>query len=598
VDVCVAVPKLALNRPFTYLLPEGSDAGTGSLVSVPFHGRTVRGWILGPASDVPEGRLLAVRKVRSSVRFFDPSMLELLRWVSHRYLAPLSTVIERSHPPRVVGEEQGAEDVDEPRLRVGAISPASRTVLARYGGDVVLEAAGATTWLRPLPTDESAVCVAAVEATVDSGRRALVLVAEADPVPQVARSVLEAFGDRAVAFLGGDDRARYRAWLDIRRGRFAVVVATRPGVFAPLGRLGLMWISREVHPGHREDRSPYYHVREVASARARLSGAACVVASLSPSVETAAAVRAGSVDVARPDRSAERAAAPLVETTPPEAEDRSSRLGALLRATKGAALIASRRGYGVARVCRSCRNPAACATCRGPITVERGAARCAVCGSEGVCSSCGGRSFGVERGGAERVAEWAARMAPIPVAIDQGTDPVTPGPGRVVVGTGATVKDVGELRLDLVAILDPDRALARAGVHAGERALATWMEAATWAGPRGHGGRVLVQTRHPGTPAVQGLTRWEPLPFLLDEADRRAAAGLPPGHPVFRLTTTRPIDEELLEAGATTALSVPAAGGTLCLVAVSPERFDGLHAQVMRQVADGTVTRVEAEPQL
>jgi hypothetical protein len=88
------------------------------------------------------------------------------------------------------------------------------------------------------------------------------------------------------------------------------------------------------------------------------------------------------------------------------------------------------------------------------------------------------------------------------------------------------------------------------------------------------------------------------MPALLDEADRRAAAGFPPGHPVFRLTATRPLDEELLAAGAATALSVPAGEGTLCLVAVPPERFDGLRAHVMRRVADGTVTRVEAEPQL
>ena len=84
VDVCVAVPKLTLDRPFTYLLPEDAGAGMGSLVSVPFHGRTARGWVLGPAGDIPDGRLLPVRAVRSPVRFFDPTRLALLRWVSER----------------------------------------------------------------------------------------------------------------------------------------------------------------------------------------------------------------------------------------------------------------------------------------------------------------------------------------------------------------------------------------------------------------------------------------------------------------------------------------------------------------------------------
>ena len=47
------------------------------------------------------------------------------------------------------------------------------------------------------------------------------------------------------------------------------------------------------------------------------------------------------------------------------------------------------RGYGVARVCKACREPAACAICRGPLRSEEGHIRCTVCGAEGRCSNCG-----------------------------------------------------------------------------------------------------------------------------------------------------------------------------------------------------------------
>src|SRR2546427_7376882 len=121
VDVCVDIPKLSLDRPFTYLLPEDADAGVGSLVSVPFHGRAVAGWVLGLAAEVPSGKLLPIRKVRSEVRFFDEQMLLVLRWVSERYIAPLSVAIRRSYPPRVAGEEGVAVDagVALRRARVG-----------------------------------------------------------------------------------------------------------------------------------------------------------------------------------------------------------------------------------------------------------------------------------------------------------------------------------------------------------------------------------------------------------------------------------------------------------------------------------------------
>jgi primosomal protein N' (replication factor Y) (superfamily II helicase) len=617
----VAVPRLAVDRPFTYLLGEEHDAGTGSLVSVPFHGRSVKAWVLGPAAEVPRGKLLAVRKIHSRVRFFDEGMLRVLRWIQERYIAPLATVIERSHPPRVVSEEAAAESLaTPPRSRRGppAIEPEASErgwqrqqapsrpfhtdvgrVLARYRGGRLLEA-GTTTWLRPLPDDEEAVCVDAVSACLASGKRAIVLVPEADPIPATARAVLEAFGDRAVPFLGGDPRVRYRTWLEILSGRFDVVVGTRPAVFSPLRDLGLIWISREVHPGHREDRSPYYHVRDVAMARANLDGSACVLASFSPSVETMTMVTAGSIRVARPGRGEERAAAPLVETVAPEAEDRSPRLTALLKRARSGALIVSRRGYGVARVCRSCGEPAVCPVCRGPIVVERGTASCRVCGAEGICASCGGRSFGVERGGTERMAEWAARIVSAPVRLEGSTggDPGLPGPGVVVVGTAAAVKDIGPFRVDLVAILDADRAVARAGVHAGEQALATWMEAAAWAGPRSGGSRVLLQTRHPAHPAIQALIRWEPTQFLLAQARTRAEAGFPPGQAVFRIAGTAALDEPLTEAGGGTVLSTTVEGGTLCLVAVPPANLARFRQEILRLASQGTVTRVEAEPQL
>jgi len=591
VDVCVAVPKLALDRPFTYRLDETQDAGTGSLVSVPFHGRTVAGWVLGPAREVPGGRLLRVRKVRSSVRFFDRDMLELLRWVSERYMAPLASVIHRSHPPRVAGEEEAA----------GGKTTASAhgtPIIGRSGATTILKA-GSTTWLRPLPGQEADTCIGAVRASLDTGRRAVVLVPEADPVPGTAAAVLEAFGEGAVSFLGGDARTRYRTWLEIRQGCYDVVVASRPGVFAPLRHLGLIWISREVHPGHREDRAPYYHVREVAMARARLHGAACVLASLSPSVETAAATVRGGIAVSRSARTAERGAAPLVETTPPKAEDRSTRLAALLKKARSAALVVSRRGYGVARVCRSCGEPAKCARCHGPIVAERGAATCGVCRATGACASCGGGSFGIERGGAERVAQWAGHVATVPVRLAGGEgDAARPDETGVLVGTAASVKDVGPVRLDLVAILDPDRALARPGVHVAEQSLATWMEAASWAGPRSGEGRVLVQTRKPGHPAIQALVRWDPVGYLLGEGSRRSEAGFPPGHPVYRMAGRGDLAGELRSAGATTVLSTSAERGTLCLVAVPPDKLGAFRHEVLRLVAEGAIDRVEAEPQL
>ena len=41
----------------------------------------------------------------SSVRFFDEAMLQLAKWMSERYVAPLATVLGVLSPPRVASEE-------------------------------------------------------------------------------------------------------------------------------------------------------------------------------------------------------------------------------------------------------------------------------------------------------------------------------------------------------------------------------------------------------------------------------------------------------------------------------------------------------------
>ena len=596
VAVAVDIPRLEVDRPFTYLLPEEHAPGTGLLVSVPFHRRTVRGWVLGPTEDVP-ARTLPVRNVLSRVPLFDGRLLELARWMSERYVAPLAVALGSLHPPRVASEEER-----DPPQRGAAPEPELPGALAGYDGGRDLLAAGAAgAWaVRPLPGDEARVCIDAVAACLRDGRDAVLIVPEAAPLPATASAVAEAFGTAATLFVGGDRRARYRRWLEIRGGAFGVVIGTRPAVFAPVRRLGLVWIHREAHPGHREERAPYYHVREVALARARLEGAACVLAGLGPSAETAALADRGELGVVRAPRARERAAAPLVETTRPEREDRSPRLGSLLRDAAGAFLLISRQGYGTLRACRTCGEPLTCPRCSGFVAAAGAAQRCTLCGFEvEACPSCGGTSFAIDRGGTERIREWAGHVTEMPVElIETGGRARPPGEGSVIVGTAAAVKDVGGARVPLVAVLDADRARRRPGLDAPAQTLATWMEAAAWAGPRNEGGRVLVQTREPGDPAIQALIRWDPWHLHRADRARREAAGFPPAFPVFRVAGGPDLEEALAELSPVQLLASSSDGEAVCLVTLRPDAVSRFRERALEWAARGLVTRIEAEPQI
>jgi len=560
----------------------------GSLVQVPFHGRSIRGWVLGATDDVPS-RVLDVRKAVSPVRFFDDDMLELFRWVSERYVAPLAAVIARSHPPRVVSEEA---EVLPGTAGVAARQVVSSRPLVDHRNGVELSRAikgGLGTFIvRPAPEDEVDVAVEAVATCLAGGRRAIVLVPEAAPVPATAAAVREAFGDRVGMLLGGDRRMRYRRWLEILSGRFEVVIGTRPAVFAPQLDLGLMLVSRESHPAHREDRAPYHHVRDVSLRRAELSGAACVLSAICPSVESTLLAATVVSPAAR--------RWPPVEVVRPGPEGRAPRLVRALREAKRAFLLSPLHGYGVAQVCRACGSPAACAACGGVLRSEEGVVRCVVCESTGRCAFCGAADFGIRRGGAERVEEWAAATAAVRVRrVPPKGKARLPVEGEVLVGGPEAIRDLGPGGLDLVAILDADLAERRPGLASRERALSTWMEAVGWARPSG---RAIVQTEHPNDPAIQALVRGNPDRFHEDERRRRKAAGFPVGAAVFRIAGPPALETSLEVLRPTTLLVSFAGDQTVCLLALEPDRVPELGRAVRELAARDLVTRVEAEPHL
>ena len=592
VSVCVDRPLLSLDRPFTYELPEELGARVGSLVRVPFHGRLVRAWVLGPTEDVPE-RILKVRDVVSPVPFFDERGLALFRRVSDRYVTPLATVIGRAVPPRVASEERNRPvSASGETLRTssdGAREPGSVGDY-RNGAELLraLADGGGTFVVRPDPSDEAAVAVACVRATLVGGRTAIVVVPDAEPVPATAGAVAEAFGEDAVLFLGGDKRERYRTWLDIATGRYRVVVGTRPAVFAPLRGLGLVYVHREGHPQHRDERSPSYHAREVAAMRGEVEGAVVVLSAFCPSQEASARAHVPVEPAARPW-------AP-VEVVRPGPEGRSPRLIRALRETRRAFLFEPVRGYGVARVCRSCGEPAACASCLGMLRLERGEIRCVVCEAPGRCASCGAADFGLVRRGAERVEEWARSVASVPVSLlgrddaaRRARDP------EVLVGGLDALKDLGPQALDLVGVLNADASLHRPGVNARERALVAWFEAAAWAR---RDGRVVVQTNAPNDPAIQALVSGRPDRFHRAEAPRRAEAGFPVGSPVFRVNGGPGLEGELHALAPRTLLVSGVNDATICLVVLDPAGLSTFGAAMRTLSARGVVTRVEADPHL
>ena len=141
----------------------------------------------------------------------------------------------------------------------------------------------------------------AVAEALARGRQALVL------LPEIALSVefldrVEArFGARPAEWHSGvTQAARRRAWMAVATGDARLVVGARSALFLPFADLGLIVVDEEHDGSYKQEDGALYHARDMAVLRASIEGAAVVLASATPSLESLGQRRGGQVRAARP----------------------------------------------------------------------------------------------------------------------------------------------------------------------------------------------------------------------------------------------------------------------------------------------------------
>ena len=104
-QVIVDLSAEALDRVFSYSVPEGMDVVPGQLVSVPFGPRTVEGFVvsLSETCDVPREKLKPVYRVVRAEPVVLPDLMELAEWMHVRYLCNLVDALRLMLPAEMRG---------------------------------------------------------------------------------------------------------------------------------------------------------------------------------------------------------------------------------------------------------------------------------------------------------------------------------------------------------------------------------------------------------------------------------------------------------------------------------------------------------------
>jgi primosomal protein N' (replication factor Y) (superfamily II helicase) len=352
--------------------------------------------------------------------------------------------------------------------------------------------------------------------------------------------------------------ARRRAWREIAAGRARIVIGARSALFLPYARLRLIVVDEEHDGSYKQDEGLHYHARDLAVARAKFEDAAVVLASATPSLETA--INAGQGRYKRivlPGRFGV-ATLPDVELVDMKVHrpDPDHWISPPLRAAMAdtlargeqSLLFLNRRGFAPVVLCRACGHKM-----KAPDTdswlVEHRYSRRLVCHLTGYsipkpdrcpqCGTIGGLTSvgpGVERIAAEAVETFPqARVAVLssdtvqgPAALRAMIEAMETGAIDILIGTQIVAKGHNFPGLTLVGVVDADLGLQGGDPRAGERTFQLLSQVAGRAGRADRPGRAMIQTHYPEAEALQALVRGDRDGFLHAEQQGRMAMGLPP----------------------------------------------------------------------
>jgi primosomal protein N' (replication factor Y) len=566
------VLRVALDVPvaklFDYLMDDAAPAEPGDRVVVPFGARQRIGVVVetGDASSVAVSRLKPLLRVLEGAPRLSADWLELMRFLSSYYQRPLGETVVGALPPRLRSAkplpkrkkdgEQAQSRSAHRFVRGHEANSAQAQAIARVGA-----ALGA---FRPFllhgitGSGKTEVYLRLIAEVLSRGSQALVLVPEIGLTPQLETRFRQAFPDARIAMLHSalEDAARTNAWLDAARGDAQIVLGTRLAVLTPLPRLGLVVVDEEHDASFKQQEGLRYSGRDAAVLRAKLARCPVVLGTATPSLESWFNCQAGRYELLTlSERAVPGSRLPAVRTVDLRSEVAEQGLAkpviealrARLARGEQSLVFINRRGYAPVLACEACGWTAGCARCSARMVLHAAdqRLRCHHCGAQEKvpreCPSCGNVDLRPLGRGTQRIEETLTALFPGArvLRIDRDSarkraamaltlEGIGRGDGDILVGTQLLAKGHDFPNLTLVCVLNADSALLSTDYRSAERLFATLAQVGGRSGRREQPGEVLVQTRYPGHPMFQALTRHDYAGFAQSQLAEREGAGFPP----------------------------------------------------------------------
>lgn len=430
----------------------------------------------------------------------------------------------------------------------------------------------------------------AIAAALEAGRQALVLLPEISLTNQFLSRFTARFGVPPEVWHSDLTMGeRRRIWRNVSLGKVPVLVGARSALFLPWSALGVIIVDEEHDAGFKQEDGLIYNARDMAIVRARFGQCACVLASATPSLETAVNAREGRYQRHQLKARIGAAGMPDIDVVdmradPPEkgkwmVPQMVAAIRDRLANNEQALVFLNRRGYAPLTICRQCGHRYACGQCDAWMvehrfrrelmchhcgTVEPKPEQCVSCGGVGTLAACGP---GIERITEEvielfpqaRVAVLSSDLRGGSAVMRETLEQIEAGEVDIIVGTQIVAKGHHFPHLGFVGVVDADLGLGNGDLRASERTYQLLSQVAGRAGREATKGAAMLQTYMPDHPVLQALIAGDRDQFLARETAARKAARMPPYGRLAALILSSPRQDDVVALGHILARKIPRA---------------------------------------
>jgi primosomal protein N' (replication factor Y) len=575
----IAIPA-PLHQYFEYLAPAGfplTPLKKGLRVLVPFGNQKKIGFLMEISEESvwPKSQLKQALAILDETPLLPDSIQELLEWTSRYYHCPIGEVFANAMPQVLRTGKDAKKLKNSVKKRTKEIN---RDELTNHSENNLnlsdqirlnnhqrqsiesivnsLDKFQAFLLNGVTGSGKTEVYLEVIQAVLDRGKQALVLVPEIGLTPQMLARFRNRFSVPLVLFHSKlTDKQRLENWLLSKSGKASIIIGTRSALFTPLLHPGVIIIDEEHDSSFKQQTGLRYHARDLGLVRGRLENIPVVLGSATASLESIFNAKQNRYQILHlPDR-----AGLAIQPSFHFIDLRQQKLDqgfspALLQTmekhlqNQGQVLLfLNRRGYSPVTICHDCGWTADCQRCEQKMNFHQKPAhlQCHYCGYrrplDSRCPDCQGQQLLALGQGTQRLEQTLKKYFPdIGIAridrdstqrkgsLDKLLKNIHEGESQILIGTQMLAKGHHFPNVTLVGILEADSGLFSADFRALERTGQLLTQVAGRSGRADKPGEVWIQTYHPEHPLLKHLLEQGYLSFSELLLQERRLSLLPP----------------------------------------------------------------------